>query len=100
MRVWGCNAPSESPMPGEEPFLYELGDKAPPIHFCPISLMRRPFARISRQLYSHYQKGLTPNGRGSRHETALYNSVMLELSYLEGEAEEWYIKEKTPKNRG
>lgn len=64
---------------------------------CPIVLITSPFAQAAKQAYSFWRKGITPNGRGSRGETALYCATMQELLYLEGEAEDWYIREKTPK---
>jgi len=99
--VWGCHGPSVAPSPGEEPFLYEMGtdgaDNPIILDRCPLSLTRNPFARIARRNYALYLKGITPNGRGSRHESALYTATMLELALLEGEAEDWYLKEKSPK---
>ncbi|MFH2001197.1 MAG: hypothetical protein ABIK28_16060 [Planctomycetota bacterium] len=56
-----------------------------------------PFLQTALQYYAAYKNGITPNGRGLKHETALYQTVMVALAALEDESFDWYQKEKAAK---
>lgn len=60
---------------------------------CPNALRRIPFVLEANRLYGGWRKGLTPNGRGLRHETACYLETMRLLEALEAEAESWYLEQ-------
>lgn len=71
--------------------MYDLGGVE--IRHCPLALIKQRWVQHAMELYTLYKRGLTPNGRGLRHETAFYRTVMVTLEGLSAEAESWYSKE-------
>lgn len=93
-RDWGCDGPS----PEATGFVYDLGGVES--RRCPLALIKQRWVQKVMRLYTHYETaGLTPNGRGLRHETAFYREAMMALKSLSTEAEGWYSKELDKRNR-
>ena len=60
-------------------------------------MMRQPAVLGACRLYGAYKRGITPNARGMRQETAYYAATMALMEQLEGEAEAWYFDEQEKK---
>ena len=61
--------------------------------------MKQPLVQEAMALYPLYKRGITPNGRGTRHETAIYIKCMLLLEQHEAGAANWYQKELQRKRK-
>lgn len=82
---WGCKGPSES-------FSYNLGGTN--VDRCPNALRKQRIVQEAGKLWAPYRRGITPNGRGLRHETAFYCWAMEAFESMDVEAEEWYAQRR------
>ena len=77
--------------------MYDLGGEK--TMRCPIALMNLPFVQSALNLYEPYTKGITPQGKGFKQETAAYRKVMSTVSILSESAERWYNEEVKKKKK-
>ena len=78
---WGCDKDSLT-------WSYDLGSEQ--VKRCPNALAKGPVIRACWSAYAAYKRGLTPNNRGMRQETAFYSAMVSMLESLEIESETWF----------
>ena len=89
---WGCDKDSTT-------WSYPLGSVE--VKRCPNALTKKPVVKACWSAYAQYKRGITPNNKGSRFETAFFVEVMAILESFEIEAEQWYnslMEKKEVKN--
>ena len=91
MDAWGCNKPSNAG------FVYDLGGMK--TKTCPVSMLRQSWVQSTLSLFTFYKRGITPNNRGLRGETAFYREVMAELEDLTQEAKAWFVEQKQARGK-
>jgi len=57
---------------------------------CPLAQMKAPVVQVALDLFAEFRRGITPQGRGARHETSAYRAFMRTCEALGEEAKAWY----------
>lgn len=55
--------------------------------------MRQPIVQAAWDCFAAYKRGILPNNKGMRNETAFFQQVVSTMEALEGAAESWYMKQ-------
>ena len=82
--MWGCLAPTQEDPLCHDRLVYRFGSFEE--DRCPLALLKDASIQQILTLYEAYDKGMTPNGRGLRYETAYYRLVIDALSRFDREA--------------
>lgn len=61
--------------------------------------MKQPIVQAAWDCYAAYKRGILPNDKGMRKETAFFQQIVSTMEALEGAAESWYMKQMEAKRK-